>query len=254
MKMMSRAVVVAFLWLWLAVTAHAQTVAFGNGTIAAGTLNAAFSVAPIGGGGSADWQITGLASSGATLTPEFSDDGSTWFAANVNVGGSSVATITADGIAAQQFFRHVQIRLRVSTPGTGTITVHFVVSSSSQDPLNIGGGGGGGGGGPVTQSTVPWIVKPGPFTIVPLDISVTGSPGAVTVLNAGHATAGGNLVTANASGMCVDENTTAGTVTGTPSSTICVAQNQAVALTPTSGAVSVNSTGSAVRIGGTGLQ
>jgi len=115
-------------------------------------------------------------------------------------------------------------------------------------------GGGGGGGGSVTQGTVPWIVKPGPFTIVPLDISVTGSPGAVTVLNAGHATAGGTLVTANAAGMCVDEYTTAGTVTGTPSSTICVVQNQAVTLTPTSGAVSVNSTGSAVSIGGTGLQ
>ncbi|MDR3533957.1 MAG: hypothetical protein P4L90_25755 [Rhodopila sp.] len=106
-------------------------------------------------------------------------------------------------------------------------------------------GPGGGSSGSVTT-------KPTPLTIVPLDASsVTG---ATTVLTTGHATAGGFLVTANAAGICVDQQTAAGTVTGTPSSTVCVPQNTPFQLVPNSHAVSVNSTASGVAVGGEGLQ
>lgn len=98
------------------------------------------------------------------------------------------------------------------------------------------------------------VTAPRPLTIVPLDAVVTGSPGAVTALNPGHATAGGFLSTANAAGICVDQHTTAGTVTGAPSTTTCVEQYQAFYLVPGTGAVSVNSPGSAVSFGGEGLQ
>lgn len=97
------------------------------------------------------------------------------------------------------------------------------------------------------------VVKPAARTIVLLDVSaVTTGSIAVTALAAGHATAGGVLVTANAAGMCIDQHTTAGTVTGTPSTTICVPQNVVFNLVPNSGAVSVNST-AAISFGGEGL-
>jgi len=95
----------------------------------------------------------------------------------------------------------------------------------------------------------------GSRTIVALDVSsVTTASTAVTALAAGHATAGGWLVTANAAGICVDQHTTAGTVTGTPSSTACVAANTPYYLVPNTGAVSVNSTASSVAFAGEGLQ
>lgn len=97
------------------------------------------------------------------------------------------------------------------------------------------------------------VVKPAARTVVPLDVSaVTTGATAVTALAAGHATAGGILATANAAGMCIDQHTTAGTVTGTPSTTICVLQNVVFNLIPSTAAVSVNST-AAIAFGGEGL-
>jgi hypothetical protein len=125
-----------------------------------------------------------------------------------------------------------------------------ITGGSDTTTLNITGGtglcsgfGGGGGGATVTR------------TIVALDVSsVTTGGTAVTALATGHATAGGYLVTANAAGICVDQVTTAGTVTGTPSTTACVAQNQPFYLVPANHAVSVNSSASTVSFGGEGLQ
>jgi hypothetical protein len=103
------------------------------------------------------------------------------------------------------------------------------------------------------QSNV--VTTPNSRVVVPLDVAtVTTGSTAVNALSAGHATAGGFLITTNAAGICVDQHTTAGTVTGTPSSTICVAQNQVYQLVPNTGAVSVNSTASGVSIAGEGLQ
>jgi hypothetical protein len=96
--------------------------------------------------------------------------------------------------------------------------------------------------------------SPGPRTIIPLDVSsVTTGGTAVTALTAGHATAGGFISTNNAAGLCVDQHTTAGTATGTPSTTVCVAVNVPFYLVPTAAAVSVNSSGSGVALGGEGL-
>lgn len=99
-------------------------------------------------------------------------------------------------------------------------------------------------------------VQPTPRTLVPLDIATVSTGGtAVTALNAGHATAGGSLMTANSAGICVDQiAANAGTVTGTPSSTQCVGQNVLFNLVPSNRAVSVNSTGSNVLFAGQGLQ
>jgi hypothetical protein len=95
--------------------------------------------------------------------------------------------------------------------------------------------------------------KPGSRAIIPLDVSVVTTGGtAVTALTAGHAAAGGFIVTNNPAGMCVDQSTTAGTVNGTPSTTVCVLQFESFPLTPNGGAVSVNSTGSGVAISGQG--
>jgi hypothetical protein len=97
--------------------------------------------------------------------------------------------------------------------------------------------------------------KIGPFTIVPLDTATVTTGGvAVTALATGHALAGGFLITSNAAGICVDQATTAGTVTGTPSTTSCVAQGQVFSLVPNSHAVSVNSTASNVSLAGEGWQ
>lgn len=90
--------------------------------------------------------------------------------------------------------------------------------------------------------------------IIPLDLSMVVTGGvAVTALNANHAVGGGFLVTANTAGICVDQQTIAGTVTGTPASTICAVQNQQINLVPSSHAVSVNSSGSSVTFAGEGL-
>ena len=93
------------------------------------------------------------------------------------------------------------------------------------------------------------------LTVVPLDVGTVATGGtAVTALASGHATAGGFVGTSNAAGICVDQYQTAGTVTGTPSTTWCVYPGQPYALVPSTHAVSVNSTASGVSIVGEGLQ
>lgn len=99
-----------------------------------------------------------------------------------------------------------------------------------------------------------FLITPGPRTIIPLDVSsVTTGGTAVTALAAGHAMAGGFVETANVAGICVDQHTAAGTVTGTPSTTACVATNVPFYIVPSAGAVSVNSSASSVSFGGEGL-
>lgn len=105
-----------------------------------------------------------------------------------------------------------------------------------------------GGGGSV-------LTKPGPYIIVPLDIATVTTGGtAVVALSAGHATAGGFILTSSSAGLCVDQHTTAGTATGTPSTTSCVPATIPYNLVPSAGAVSVNSTGSSTALAGEGLQ
>lgn len=90
--------------------------------------------------------------------------------------------------------------------------------------------------------------------IIPLDISTVTTGGtAVPALSPGHAKCGGWLMTANAAGICVDQIQTAGTATGTPSTTGCVAANVPYYLVPSSNGVSVNSGSSSVSFGGQGV-
>lgn len=91
---------------------------------------------------------------------------------------------------------------------------------------------------------------------VPLDVATVTTGGtAVTALNAcNSASAGGWVATSNPAGICVDQFTTAGTSTGTPSTTYCLAPNQPFYLAPSIKAVSVNSTASGVLISGQGVK
>lgn len=95
--------------------------------------------------------------------------------------------------------------------------------------------------------------KPASLTILPLDISsVTTGGTAVNALAAGHASAGGFVVTSNAAGICINERGAAGTASS--GDTACVAQNQPYYLAPTSNAISVNSSSSSVTLAGYGYQ
>lgn len=109
-------------------------VARGTGTIAAGTLNATYSLALNGGQGTVGFTLTGLTASGATLTAEGSNDGgTTWSPINMIAPstGSLSTTVTADGGFRVNGSGHTNVRLRVSTIGTGTITVASSASTTN---------------------------------------------------------------------------------------------------------------------------
>lgn len=98
----------------------------GSGSILLTGANNAYSIALDGGMGVASFAVTGLTGSGATLTIEASDDGgTTWTAVNGISGGTGALFTT---LTTNQQFRvnaggRTNIRLRVSSTGTGTATV-----------------------------------------------------------------------------------------------------------------------------------
>jgi hypothetical protein len=103
-------------------------------TINSATANAAVSVALNGGEGSVGWTISGLTAAGATLTAEGSNDGgTTWSAINtiLPVTGGLSPTLTADGQVRVNSGGHTNVRMRVSTTGTGTITIAYNAASVS---------------------------------------------------------------------------------------------------------------------------
>ena len=108
-------------------------------------------------------------------------------------------------------------------------------------------------GAAIAQTATP--IKPGPVNPTAPKVNVVTTGGvAVTAFAAGQATAGGWVATANSAGICVDQVTTAGTATGTPSTTGCVAANVPFYLVPSTNAVSVNSSASSVTFGGEAAQ
>lgn len=115
-----------------------QPDARGSGTLAAGTLNAAYAVALANGQGVVGFRVSGLSGSGSTLVPEGSNDGgSTWTPVNALVSGSPNLS---QALTADQQFRvngggHTNLRLRVSVAGTGTIAVAFTATVG--DPLVV---------------------------------------------------------------------------------------------------------------------
>lgn len=106
-----------------------------TGTVNAATSNAAFIVG-INGQGTAGFYIGGLTASGATLTLEGSNDGGAHYASILGVqGGTGVltSTFTADGAFNASAVGRTNIRLRVSTTGTGTVTVASNLSAATAD-------------------------------------------------------------------------------------------------------------------------
>ena len=102
-------------------------------------------------------QVTSAGTS-CTITYETSDDGLTWYSCaglTVAATGSSVAATTTAALGAVQFSRKcAQFRARVSTYGSGTVTVTGTLSKTPANtaiPAIYGaqseGGGVGGGGG-----------------------------------------------------------------------------------------------------------
>jgi hypothetical protein len=110
----------------------------GTASLNSATLNTA-ATAPLGYGQAVvGWNITGLAASGATLTPEFTNDpsGATgWTAEKVVASGALSSAITADGPVVALATAHTYVRLRVSTVGTGTVVVTWNASIASGDPI-----------------------------------------------------------------------------------------------------------------------
>ncbi|UMY16658.1 hypothetical protein MMB17_18525 [Methylobacterium organophilum] len=99
-------------------------------TLNAATLNGAVATA-INGQATVGYTFTGLTGSGATLTYEQSiDGGTTWTGINAVNRGTGVAESTrnTDGQIALSASGRTNIRVRVSTAGTGTIAVATNVS------------------------------------------------------------------------------------------------------------------------------
>jgi len=102
--------------------------------LSASTLNATFTVA-LNAQGSVGITISGLASSGATLTLEGTDNiGAAvpiWAGVNGVVGSTLSQTFTTDGNFRIETGARTGVRLRVSTVGTGNITISSNASSST---------------------------------------------------------------------------------------------------------------------------
>jgi hypothetical protein len=103
-------------------------------TINAATLNAAVSIALLDNKAVTAFSVTGLTGTGATLTIEASPDGgATWNAVNgvTPATGAVFSTLTTNQDFRVNTGGRTDVRLRVSTIGTGTITVAYNASSSS---------------------------------------------------------------------------------------------------------------------------
>lgn len=101
-----------------------------TGTLNAATANAAIAI-PINGQSTVAFTFSGLTASGATLSYEQSNDGgTTWTGVQeVNTGTSATSlTRTADGQVRVAVQGRTNLRVRVSTTGSGTITVAWNVS------------------------------------------------------------------------------------------------------------------------------
>ena len=104
-----------------------------SGSITAATPNAAFTVSLASGEGTTAFRVSGLTGSGAVLTLEGSNDGgANWTAINEVVSsGAYQSTVTADGQFRVNTAGRTKVRLRVSTVGTGTISVAANASSAT---------------------------------------------------------------------------------------------------------------------------
>ncbi len=106
----------------------------GAQSLSATATTSAVTVPLANGEGVVGFSVAGLTASGAVLTSEGSSDGGlTWVGVNnTSPGGGAVAqTVAADGTFRVSGAGHTALRLRVSTLGTGTITVGTNAQSES---------------------------------------------------------------------------------------------------------------------------
>lgn len=112
-----------------------QQDATGSGSLALTTANAVYAIPMSAGRNALGLTISGLSGSGATITVERSNNGgTTWTNANTtesSATGSLSATITADGQARVGVAGATNIRLRVSTAGSGTATIAYNATTAS---------------------------------------------------------------------------------------------------------------------------
>lgn len=105
-----------------------------TGTINSATSNAAYTVTLANGEGVTAFVVTGLTAAAATLTIEASDDGgTTWSAVNGITPSTGIlfSTLTTDQQFRVNTGGRTKVRLRVSSTGSGTITVASNASTVS---------------------------------------------------------------------------------------------------------------------------
>lgn len=194
--------------------------------------------------------VTTLAVSASSASVAFPSTGAPTL--KVTNAGPAVAYVALGGVSITASTSNAPIQPGgIVAFGTGVNGYIAAVTASGAASLTIESGT----GVPVittASGAASVIISPGTMAPTALDVAtVTTGGAAVNALAAGHATKGGFLVTANAAGMCVNQIGAAGTATS--GNTVCVAQNQRYNLVPSTGAVSVNSSASAVTLAGEGL-
>lgn len=216
--------------------------------IASGTANAASTLLLGPNDNTVGFTVTGLTASGATLTVEGSNNAAaaspTWSAIYAATETASATTVTTDGNYRLASAGRSGVRLRVSSTGSGNITVAWTPSSG--DVTQTPGGG-------VVPGITP--VKPASLTIIPLDVATVTTGGtAVTALTVGHRTAGGWLTNPKGAtiDLCINEQ---GTASGTTSAgaLTCITPGQSYTITPAAGAVSVITSDSSHPFSGMGF-
>jgi len=109
--------------------------ALTSGSIASGTANAVYNVTLGNSAGTVAFAVSGLTASAATLTIEGTADGTTWTTVHSVSAGSGALfnTLTTDGQYRVPAAGRRGIRLRVSTTGTGSISVASNVSTTAHE-------------------------------------------------------------------------------------------------------------------------
>ncbi len=147
----------------------------GTGSLAAASLNAAYTLALNNGEGVVGFSVTGLTGSGATLVPEASNDGGTSWSTINAVAPSTGTLLTALTVNQQVRVNaggHTNLRLRVSTAGSGTIAIASTASLGAplvtlSAPL------------PPGQNLIGAVQTPIPATIVAGQVKIVATGAAV---------------------------------------------------------------------------
>lgn len=183
-----------------------------NQTINSATLNAAVTVSLQGGEGVVGWTLTGLTASGASIAFEGTNDigaGSpTWAGINAVSGTTITSTATTDGNYRVEAGGRTAVRVRVSSIGTGTITVFYSASAASSlvslaQSLPAGTNEIGGVFAAPTSSNS-FAITPGSSSALETSHVLKSSAGNLYSLNCTTTSASGYLMTFNAVSVPAD--------------------------------------------------